>query len=325
MKEATRESYGKTLLEIGEDKNVVVLDADVSSSTKTNMFAEKYPERFFNNGISEADMVSQAAGFASEGKIVFASSFAAFLVGRAYDQIRCSIAYSNMNVKLVATHSGLNVGEDGATHQMLEDIALVRVLPNMEVYTASTSNICKEIVRKIYEKEGPCYLRLYRGKAEELYDNLEENEILSAIETGMIGKGIKDKKLEEHKIILITMGDMTEHVYNVQKRLEEEGIYALVIDVFKLKPFNELYLINILKNIGNSNIPIITIEDHSIYGGLNSIICETLSKHLPRKVYSMGMKEFGKSGNQEDVLKYFKLDEENIYKYCKKVSLNSKI
>lgn len=319
MKEATRESYGKTLLEIGKDENVVVLDADVSSSTKTNMFAEKYPERFFNTGISEADMVSQAAGLASEGKIVFASSFAAFLAGRAYDQIRCSIAYSNMNVKLVATHSGLNVGEDGATHQMLEDISLMRALPNMEVYTASSAKICKWIISKVYEKQGPCYVRLYRGKTEELYDNLDDTSIIDTIETGMIGKGIKDKKLEEHSMILITMGDMSEHVYNVQKRLEEEGIYTLVIDVFKLKPFNELYLINILKNIVSNNVPIITIEDHSIYGGLNSIICETLSRHLPRKVYSMGMKEFGKSGSADDVLRYFKLDEDSIYKYCKKL------
>lgn len=315
--ESTRDIYGKTLLEIGKDENVVVLDADVSSSTKTNMFFEKYPERFFNTGISEQDMVSQAAGMASEGKIVFASSFASFLVGRAYDQIRCSICYSNMNVKLVATHAGLTVGEDGATHQMLEDISLTRALPNILVYTASTSKICKNLIEKVYKEEGPCYVRLYRGKAKEEYENLSDIEIGKAIETGMIGRGIKHKKIEEHDIILITMGDMTNYVYNVQKKLEEIGIYAVVIDVFKLKPFNELYLINILKDIENAKI--LTIEDHSIYGGLNSIVCETLSRHMPRKVYSMGMKTFGKSGKAEDVLKYFKLDEESIFEYAKKI------
>lgn len=309
---STRESYGKTLLEIGSDENVLVFDADVSSSTKTDLFAKKYPNRFFDCGISEQDMVSQASGAASLGKVVFASSFAEFLIGRAYDQIRVCSAYSNNNVKLVGTHAGLTVGEDGATHQALEDIALIRALPNMTVKTASTPKITRQIILDSYNNIGPEYIRLYRGEAEEIYENLSENEIKTACNIGFLGIGTKNCHMKDIDIVLITMGDMTEIAYKVKEKLELQKYNILLIDVFTLKPFNEKYLIDILKQVKN-NTKIYTIEDHTIYGGLGSIISEVLSKNLPRKVTMFGTTQFGKSGTTEDVLKYFGLDANTIY------------
>ena len=309
---STRESYGKTLLEIGSDENVLVFDADVSSSTKTDLFAKKYPNRFFDCGISEQDMVSQASGAASLGKVVFASSFAEFLIARAYDQIRVCSAYSNNNVKLVGTHAGLTVGEDGATHQALEDIALIRALPNMTVKTASTPKITRQIILDSYNNIGPEYIRLYRGEAEELYENLSENEIKTACNIGFLGIGTKNCHMKDIDIVLITMGDMTEIAYKVKEKLELQKYNILLIDVFILKPFNEKYLIDILKQVKN-NTKIYTIEDHTIYGGLGSIISEVLSKNLPRKITMFGTTEFGKSGTTEDVLKYFGLDANTIY------------
>lgn len=264
---STRQAYGETLLKLGENKAIVVLDADVSSSTKTNLFMQKYPDRFFNNGIAEADMIGQAAGFAVEGFVPFVSTFAAFLTGRVYDQIRASICYSNLNVKLVSTHAGLTVGEDGATHQMLEDIALTRALPNMNVYTASTAKITEALIHHIYQIDKPCYLRLYRLDCKEEYEDIQEKELKKAIKLGMITKGNPNTKLNEYDLVLITMGDMTNIVYEVQKNLLDLKINALVIDVFRLKPFNTEYLLNILENVKKDTV-ICTIEDHTIYGGL---------------------------------------------------------
>ena len=189
------------------------------------------------------------------------------MTGRVYDQIRCSVAYSESNVKLVATHAGITVGEDGATHQMLEDISLMRALPNMYVYTASTDMVTKKLIEKIAKDTNPTYVRLYRMETEEHYENLTEKEMEKHIENGMIVKGIKGKDLKEHQAILFTMGDMIDIVYNVQKELEEKhGISSLVIDVIRLKPFNEEFVVKILNVISDAKI--VTIEDHSIYGGL---------------------------------------------------------
>lgn len=309
---STRESYGKTLVEIGKDENVLVFDADVSSSTKTNLFAEKYPNRFFDCGISEQDMVSQASGAASLGKVVFASSFAQFLIGRAYDQIRVCSAYSNNNVKLVGTHAGLTVGEDGATHQALEDIALARALPNIRVKTASTPRITRQIILDSYNSVGPEYVRLYRGDTKELYEDLTTEEIKNACNIGCLGIGTKNCNVKDIDIILITMGDMTEISYEVKKKLEENKYNVLLIDVFTLKPFNEKYLIDILKQV-KKEVKIYTIEDHTIYGGLGSIISEVLSQNLPKKITMFGTTEFGKSGTTEEVLKYFGLSADNIF------------
>ena len=315
---ATRQAFGETLAKIGEDEKIVVLDADLSSSTKTIEFSKKYSDRFFNIGISEADMVGIAGGLSSEGFIPFCSSFAAFLTGRVYDQIRCTIAYSNLNVKLVATHAGLTLGEDGATHQMLEDISLMRALPNMEIYTASTPKICEYVINHIYKTKAPTYVRLYRLEVEENYESFEDDKLKKSVETGIIGKGIPKIDLENHDAVIITMGDMTGFVYNVQEKLRKEGLNVLVLDVLRLKPFNEIYLLGMLKELEKS-VPIITVEDHSIYGGLGSIVSEILSKNMPRKIHMIGTKEFGRSGTPLEVLKYYGLDEQSIYEKVKKI------
>lgn len=309
---ATRQAYGEVLKEIGSNENIFVLDADLSSSTKTELFAKEYPKRFLNVGISESDMIGMASGIASTGYTVFASSFAAFLTGRVYDQIRCSICYSNMNVKLVSTHAGLTLGEDGATHQMLEDIALMRALPNMEVWTASTEKITKEVIKKVASTKNPSYVRLYRMDAKEEYSNLTNNEINDAINKGMFAKGIKNVNLKDHQLVLVTMGDMTNIVYEVQNELYEKyNISSLVIDTFCLKPFNSKYFVNIIKNL-NEDVSIYTIEDHTIYGGLGSIVSETLSESLPKIVRKIGTTTFGESGKPTELLEKYNLSKNKI-------------
>ena len=296
-KKATRQSYGEELAEIGIDENVVVLDADLSSATKTNIFAKKYPNRFFDVGIAEQNMMSMAAGLATCGKIPYASTFAIFAAGRAYDQIRNSICYPNLNVKICATHAGVTVGEDGATHQMLEDLSLMRTLPNMTVMCTSDDNQTKWAVRKIKEINGPVYLRLCRLATPKIYE--EENF--------EIGKGIQIGDGTDATII--ATGVTVSEAIKAMEELKERGINIRVIDMHTIKPIDKDIIIKSAKETKK----IITVEDHNIIGGLGGAVCEVLCQEYPTKVIRMGINDsFGISGNAEELLKYFKIDKDSI-------------
>ena len=296
-KKATRQSYGEELAEIGIDENVVVLDADLSSATKTNIFAKKYPNRFFDVGIAEQNMMSMAAGLATCGKIPYASTFAIFAAGRAYDQIRNSICYPNLNVKICATHAGVTVGEDGATHQMLEDLSLMRTLPNMTVMCTSDDTQTKWAVRKIKEINGPVYLRLCRLSTPKIYE--EENF--------EIGKGIQIGDGTDATII--ATGVTVSEAIKAMEELKERGINIRVIDMHTIKPIDKDIIIKSAKETKK----IITVEDHNIIGGLGGAVCEVLCQEYPTKVIRMGINDsFGISGNAEELLKYFKIDKDSI-------------
>lgn len=296
-KKATRQSYGEELAEIGIDANVVVLDADLSSATKTNIFAKKYPNRFFDVGIAEQNMMSMAAGLATCGKIPYASTFAIFAAGRAYDQIRNSICYPNLNVKICATHAGVTVGEDGATHQMLEDLSLMGTLPNMTVMCTSDDTQTKWAVRKIKEIKGPVYLRLCRLATPKIYE--EENF--------EIGKGIQIGDGTDATII--ATGVTVSEAIKAMEELKERGINIRVIDMHTIKPIDKDIIIKSAKETKK----IITVEDHNIIGGLGGAVCEVLCQEYPTKVIRMGINDsFGISGNAEELLKYFKIDKDSI-------------
>ena len=298
---ATRQSYGEALAKLGkENDNIVVLDADLSGATKTNIFAKEFPNRFFDMGISEQDMMGTAAGFATCGKIPYASTFAVFAAGRAYDQIRNSICYPNLNVKICATHAGITVGEDGATHQMLEDISMMRTLPNMKVISASDDIQTKWAVEAISKIEGPVYLRLSRMATPVIYDENQEFEIGKAVQ---IGEGTDAG--------IIATGDVVCEAIKAKEELEKQGINVRVIDMHTIKPIDREVIVKCAKETKK----IITIEDHSIIGGLGSAVCEVLAEEYPCKVTRMGIKDqFGKSGKAEELLKYFKLTSEDIVK-----------
>lgn len=297
-KKATRKSYGEALLELGkENEKVVVLDADLATATKTEMFAKEFQDRFFDMGIAEQNMIGTAAGLATCGKIPFASTFAMFAAGRAYDQIRNSICYPNLNVKICATHAGITVGEDGATHQMIEDISLMRTIPNMTVICTSDDTQTRWAVNEIAKFEGPVYLRLCRLATPKIYEN----------EKFEIGKGIQIGDGTDATII--ATGVVVAEAIGAMKELRDRGINIRVIDMHTIKPIDEDIIIKAAKETKK----IITIEDHSIIGGLGSAVCEVLSENYPTKVYRMGIKdEFGKSGKAEDLLKYFKIDKNAI-------------
>lgn len=299
MKIATRQSYGEALAELGrENEDVVVLDADLSTATKTILFAKEFPQRFFDMGIAEQDMMATAAGFATCNKIPFASTFAVFAAGRAYDQIRNSICYPNLNVKICATHSGITVGEDGATHQMLEDIAMMRTLPNMKVICPSDDTQTKWMVKEISKIKGPVYLRLSRMSTPIIYEQTQKFEIGKAIQ---IGTGTE--------VSIIATGDVVAEAINAKEELEKQGIFVRVIDMHTIKPIDREMIVKCAKETKK----IITIEDHNIIGGLGSAVCEVLAEEYPCKVVRMGIKDsFGKSGKAEELMKYFKITAEDI-------------
>lgn len=299
IKIATRQSYGEALAELGrENEDVVVLDADLSTATKTILFAKEFPKRFFDMGIAEQDMMATAAGFATCNKIPFASTFAVFAAGRAYDQIRNSICYPNLNVKICATHSGITVGEDGATHQMLEDIAMMRTLPNMKVICPSDDTQTKWIVKEISKIKGPVYLRLSRMSTPIIYEQTQKFEIGKAIQ---IGTGTEAS--------IIATGDVVAEAIKAKEELEKQGIFVRVIDMHTIKPIDKEIIVKCAKETKK----IITIEDHNIIGGLGSAVCEVLAEEYPSKVVRMGIKDsFGKSGKAEELMKYFKITAEDI-------------
>ena len=296
---ATRESYGEALLELGkQNEKIVVLDADLSSATKTNLFAKEFPNRFFDMGIAEQNMMSTAAGFATCGKIPFASTFAVFAAGRAYDQIRNSICYPNLNVKICATHAGITVGEDGATHQMIEDISLMRTLPNMRVMSVSDDRQAKWAVNEISKIEGPCYLRLARVATSEIYDENQKFEF---------GKGIQIG--EGTDATIFATGVTVSEALKAKEKLAQNGINVRVIDIHTIKPIDKELILKCAKETNK----LISIEDHNIIGGLGSAISEVLTDEYPKKLIRLGIKDtFGKSGKAMDLMKFYHITAEDI-------------
>lgn len=295
----TRESFGKALEELGkENEKVVVLDADLYNSTKTEYFKNRFPDRFINVGIAEADMIGMAAGLATCSKIPYASTFAAFATGRVYDQIRTSIAYPKLNVKICATHAGITVGEDGATHQMIEDINLMRGMPNMLVMSTSDDIQTRWAVKEIAKYNGPVYLRLTRYKVPVIYDNKMKFEL---------GKGIQFGDGTDASII--TSGITVAEALKAKEKLKEKGKNVRVIDIHTIKPIDKELIIKCAKETKK----IITVEDHSIIGGLGTAVCEVLAEEYPKKVIRMGIEDtFGRSGRAEDLIKYYGIDSDSI-------------
>ncbi len=296
---ATRQSYGEALADLGEkNENIIVLDADLSSATKTNIFAKKYPNRFINVGIAEQNMMGIAAGLSTCGKIPYVSTFAVFAAGRAYDQIRNSICYPNLNVKICATHAGVTVGEDGATHQMLEDISLMRTLPNMTVISPSDDTQTKWVIEEISKTKSPVYVRLARPATPVIYEKNQKFKI---------GKGIQHG--EGTDATIFATGVTVAEALKAQEELEKQNINVRVVDIFTIKPIDKELIVKCAKETKR----IITVEDHNIIGGLGSAVCEVLAEEHPVKVERMGINDtFGKSGKANELLKYFKIDKDAI-------------
>ncbi len=296
---ATRQSYGEELAKLGEEnKDIVVLDADLTTATKTGIFAKKFPDRFVNVGIAEQNLMGVAAGISTFGKIPYASTFAVFAAGRAYEQIRNSIAYPNLNVKIVATHAGVTVGEDGATHQMIEDLSLMRTLPNMTVMCTSDDIQTKWAVREISKINGPVYLRLCRMATPVIYEVTEKFEI---------GKGVQIGDGTDASII--ATGATVAEALKAQAILKENGINVRVIDMHTIKPIDR----NLIVKCAKETKRIITVEDHNIIGGLGSSVCEVLAEECPTRVERMGVPDcFGRSGKAEELMVYYKIDSNAI-------------
>ena len=296
---ATRQSYGEALLELGKkNKDIVVFDADLSGATKTSIFAKEFPDRFFDMGIAEADMVSTAAGMSTFGKIPYVSTFAVFAAGRAYDQIRNSVCYPNLNVKICATHAGITVGEDGATHQMLEDLGMMRGLPNMTVISTSDDTQTKWAVEEASKIKGPVYLRLCRLATQVIYDENQKFEIGKAVQIG-----------EGTDATIFATGVTVPEAIKAKEELEKQGINIRVVDVHTIKPIDKEMIIKSAKETKR----LISVEDHSVIGGLGSAIAEVLTENYPCKLERMGIQDtFGKSGKADQLLEYFKIDSKAI-------------
>ena len=303
---ATREAYGKTLAELGDTYDFFVMDADLSGSTKTGVFAKKFPNRFINCGIAEGNMMSTAAGIATTGKTVFASSFAVFATGRAFEQIRNSIAYPNLDVKIAATHAGVTVGEDGATHQAIVDISVMRSLPNMVVINPADAVEAECAVKAALEHKGPVYLRLGRLSVPVLFDR--DNYKFE------LGKG--QTIVDGDDITIIATGLMTTESVQAVEELKAEGINARLINIHTIKPIDKDIIIKAAKETGN----IVTVEEHSIIGGLGSAVAEVLCEEAPCKLTRIGINdEFGQSGKPADLLDFYGLNAKKIAKKIKEI------
>lgn len=303
-KRATRESYGIALQECGKDERIVVLDADLSKSTKTEMFKKMYPERFINMGIAEGNMMSVAAGLASCGKIVFASSFAMFAAGRAFEQIRNSIGYTKLNVKIGATHAGISVGEDGGSHQCLEDIALMRTIPDMVIINPADDIEAQQAVKAAIDHQGPVYLRFGRLAVQDI--NPEDYKF-------ELGKGVVVKDGKD--VTIIATGLMVEKALEAAAMLEGEGISARVVNIHTIKPIDKEIITKAAKETG----AIVTVEEHSIYGGLGSAVAEVVCENAPCPVKIIGTEKFGISGVPAELFEVYGLTAENIAKKAKDV------
>ena len=294
QKVATREAYGDALAEFGADENIIVMDADLSKSTKTANFKAVYPERFINCGIAEANMVSVAAGLASTGKTVFASSFAMFAAGRAFEQVRNSVAYPHLNVKIGATHAGITVGEDGATHQCNEDLSIMRTIPGMVVINPGDAVEARAAVLAAINYDGPVYLRFGRLAVPVVND--EETFEFE------IGKGIQVR--EGTDVTIVSTGICTAEAIKAAEELEKEGISAAIINIHTIKPIDRDILTAAAKKTGC----IVTAEEHNIIGGLGSAVCEVLSETCPVPVLKVGVNDcFGKSGKAGELIDVFGL------------------
>ena len=304
---ATREAYGLALAEFGElYENLVVLDADLSKSTKTDSFKKKFPERFISAGIAEGNMMSTAAGLAACGKIVFASSFAMFAAGRAFEQIRNSIGYPHLNVKIGATHAGISVGEDGATHQSVEDIAIMRAIPGMTVLSPSDATEARAATLAAIKHDGPVYLRLGRLGVPELFDR----ETFSF----ELGKGITVR--EGGDVAIIATGLMLFEALEAAEILHAQGVNARVIDIHTIKPIDKEIIIKAARETGR----VVTAEEHSLIGGLGSAVAEVLAENAPTPMRMVGVRDmFGRSGKPQELLKMYGLKAENIVSAVKEL------
>ncbi|MHB8159263.1 MAG: transketolase family protein [Thermoleophilia bacterium] len=308
---ATREAYGEALLELGKRHgNVVALDADLSGSTMSKMFAAKFPERFFNVGVAEANMMNMAAGFAISGKIAYASTFAVFATGRAFDQVRQSIAQPKLPVRVCASHGGLTVGEDGCTHQSVEDIGLMRLLPNMRVVVPADFNQTYAAVMESYETEGPMYIRTGRPKTAFLYDEPPAS----------LGKGA-DIMREGSDISIFACGIMVVRALEAAEELKKRDISAEVVNVSILKPID---VDTVVASLGKTGCAV-TAEEHSIIGGLGDAVAEVASEYCPVRIGRLGIKDvFGKSGEPDQLLEEFHLTTEHLTGLAEQVIASSK-
>jgi transketolase len=304
---STREAYGKTLVELGKiNKDIVVMDADLSVSTKTSMFAKEFPDRFFDMGVAEQDMISTAAGLAACGKIVFASTFAVFGSGRAWDQVRVSMAYTRLNVKLVVTHGGISTGEDGATHQANEDIAIMRAIPNMTVIVPADAVETAHVIRNLVKEYGPSYVRLSRLSTPIVYG--------SGNYDFRIGKGVIMKPGDD--ITIIAAGIMVYQSMLASEQLSKEGISARVVNIHTIKPLDRELIIR----CAQETKAIVTAEEHSIIGGLGSAVAEVLAENMPVPMARVGVKDmFGESGKPDDLLEKYGLTSKDIVSAVKNV------
>ena len=304
-KKATRESYGMALAELGEKYDIVVMDADLSKSTKTDTFKKKFPERFINTGIAEGNMLSTAAGLATTGKIVFASSFAMFAAGRAFEQIRNSIGYPHLNVKIGATHAGISVGEDGATHQCLEDMGIMRTIPGMVIINPADHVEAMAAVEAAVKYEGPVYLRFGRLPVPQIYD---ENTYKFEI-----GKGVQ--LAEGTDATIIATGLMVPYALEARELLKADGINAAVVNIHTIKPIDR----EIIKKAAQTTGAIVTAEEHNVNCGLGSAVAEVLCEECPVPMLRVGTQDvFGKSGKPYELLKEYGLSAENIAENVKK-------
>ncbi len=304
---ATRESYGNALVELAkEHDDLVVLDADLAAATKTGIFKKEFPDRHIDCGIAEANMMGIAAGLSTCGKVPFASTFAMFAAGRAYEQIRNTIGYPHLNVKIGATHAGISVGEDGATHQCNEDIALMRTIPGMTIINPCDDIEAKAAVKVAYEMEGPVYLRFGRLAAPVI--NKEDYKF-------ELGKGVL---LREGKdLTIVATGLMVSAALEAAEKLSADGVDAEVINIHTIKPLDEEIIVESAKKTGK----VVTVEEHSVIGGLGSAVCDALSAKLPTPVTKLGVNDiYGHSGPAVELLKEFGLDGEGIYNSIKKIT-----
>jgi len=301
---ATREAYGKALLDLGAtNKDVVVLDADLSKSTKTGDFWAKYPERFINVGIAEQNLMGIAAGLASYGKIPFASTFAVFATGRAFEIIRNSVCYPNLNVKVAATHAGISVGEDGGSHQSVEDIALMNALPNMSVIVPADARETEEVIKYAAEHDGPVYIRLGRLAAEDIFDESYTYEF---------GKGVQ--LTDGSDVTIVATGLMTAEAKKAAETLKADGINARVIHIPTIKPIDR----EIIEKAAKETKFIVTCEEHSVIGGLGSVVADVVTETHPTKVVKIGINDvFGESGTPAELLEKYGMTAANVVKVVK--------
>ena len=304
-KKATRESYGAALCDLGEKYDFLVLDADLAAATKTGMFKKKFPERFFDCGIAEGNMISVAAGIATTGKVVFASSFAMFVAGRAFEQVRNSIGYPHLNVKIGATHAGITVGEDGATHQCNEDFALMRTIPGMTVVCPADANEAYAAVEAAINYYGPVYLRFGRFAVPNLTAEIKDYKF-------ELGKGVK--MCEGKDVTIVANGFMVHVAVEAAELLRAEGIEAEVINIHTVKPLDAEIIAESAKKTG----AVVTAEEHSVIGGLGAAVCEALCESVPTPVLRVGVEDkFGKSGAVPALLEEYGLTAANIVKKAK--------